>query len=72
MAYSIQQLTLLHESSNSRIYYKADSIYNQPVVVKVLKADYPTSHQIIRYNNEYEFTKDLMVGFERATAGACW
>ena len=61
MAYSIQQLTLLHESNNSRIYYKADSVYDQPVVIKVLNSEHPTPHQLIRYNNEFEFTKDPTV-----------
>ena len=61
MAYSIQQLTLLHESSNSRVYYKADSVYDQPVVIKVLNSEHPTPHQLIRYNNEFEFTKDPTV-----------
>ena len=61
MAYSIQQLTLLHESGNSSIYYKADSAYDQPVIIKVLNSEHPTSRQLIRYNNEYEFTRDLRV-----------
>ncbi|HMB22988.1 MAG: ATP-binding protein [Chloroflexota bacterium] len=59
MAYSIQQLILLHESGNSSIYYKGDSIYGQPIIIKVLNSKYPTSQQLIRYNNEYEFTQDL-------------
>ena len=51
MVYLIQQLTLLPESSNSRV-------YGQPVVVKILNAEYPIPYQLSRHNNEYQFTKN--------------
>jgi hypothetical protein len=58
MVYSIQQLTLLPESRNSRVYHKADSMHGQPVVVRIVHAAYPTHHQLSRYNNEDQFTRD--------------
>ncbi len=55
MAYSIQQLILLHESNHSHIYSKSDSAENQPSLIKALSTAYPTSHQPICYNSEYEY-----------------
>ncbi len=56
-----QPLTLIHESNNSLVYYQPAGEYDRPVVIKVLKTDFPTPLQLIRFNNEYEFTKDLAV-----------
>jgi len=61
MAPSNQPPKLIHESSNSLIYYQASDEYDRPVVIKVLNTDHPTAHQLIRFNNEYEFTKDLTI-----------
>ena len=56
MAYSIQELILLQEGSNSRPYYKSDSANDQSTRIKILSTTYPASHQPIRYNSEYEYT----------------
>ena len=32
---------------------------NQPVILKVLKEDYPTPAELTRYRQEYEITNDL-------------
>jgi len=58
---SSQSLILIHESRNSLIYYHPAGEYDGPVVIKVLNADQPTAHQLVRFNNEYEFTKDLTI-----------
>ncbi len=55
MAYSIQQLILLHESHHSHIYSKSDSAENQPSLIKVLSTAHPTSQRPICYNSEYEY-----------------
>jgi predicted ATPase/serine phosphatase RsbU (regulator of sigma subunit)/tRNA A-37 threonylcarbamoyl transferase component Bud32 len=52
---------ILFEGVNSIIYYREQSEYGTPVVVKVLKNDFPTPSQIVQFNNEYEFTKDLAI-----------
>lgn len=57
----VQQLTLIHESNHSRVYYRAGKPPEQPVVIKVLNSEHPTPQQLIHYNNEYEFTKDLTI-----------
>ncbi len=55
--YQIQ--TLIYESSNSLVYQgirKADSL---PVTIKVLKENYPTPQELIRYKQEYEIIRSL-------------
>ncbi len=58
---------LLYESGNSHIYYQEDDNYPTPVIIKVLKADYPTHQQIVQFNNEYKFTKDFNIAGIRKT-----
>ncbi len=64
-----QPVTLIHESSNSRIYHQPDSEFGRPVVIKTLNTSFPTPQQLVRYNNEYELTKDLAIdGVRQAIA----
>jgi PAS domain S-box-containing protein len=64
-----QLATLIHESSDSLIYHQPTSEYGKPVAIKVLNTDSPTPHQLVCFNNEYEFTKDLAVdGVRKAIA----
>ncbi len=56
-----QSVILIHEGSNSLIYHRPTSEYGRPVVIKVLNTNSPTPHQLVYFNNEYEFTKDLAV-----------
>lgn len=61
------QHTLLQETANSFVYLAEVDGYDRPVVLKVLKAGYPSPQRIIQFNNEYEFTKDLeLKGVRRA------
>ena len=57
--FSSQSLTLIHESRNSLIYHQPTAEHD--LVLKVIKTNSPTSQQLIHFNNEYEFTKDLAV-----------
>ncbi len=52
---------ILFEGVNSIIYYRDTSEWNTPVIIKVIKNDFPTPTQLIQFNNEYEFTKDLKI-----------
>lgn len=61
MTSSSKQGTLIHESSNSLIYYYPTSTYDRPVVVKVLNTNSPAPQQLVRWNNEYEITGGLVI-----------
>ncbi|MDM8550246.1 AAA family ATPase [Desulfobacterales bacterium HSG2] len=58
---------VLYESANSVIYHSDAGDYETPVIVKILRSEYPTPRQIVRFGNEYEFTRDLDIeGIRRA------
>jgi predicted ATPase/signal transduction histidine kinase len=51
--------SLIHESSQSLV-YRGDRVSDaQPVILKVLKSEYPTVEAIIRYKLEYEICSRL-------------
>jgi PAS domain S-box-containing protein len=52
-------LTQLYESANSLVYRSLREQDNQPVILKVLKQDYPTSGELTRYRQEYDITRSL-------------
>jgi len=52
-------LTPIYESANSLVYRSIREEGNQPVVLKVLKEDYPTPSELTRYRQEYEITRNL-------------
>ena len=54
-----QILTLVYESSNSLVYKGIRIADNLPVTIKVLKQDYPTPQELIRYKQEYEIMRSL-------------
>ena len=58
---NLEALDLLFEGRNSLIYLQEDGGDGTPVVIKVLKEDYPSVEQITQFNNEYELTKDLQI-----------
>jgi GAF domain-containing protein len=47
-------LTKLYESANSLVYPALREQDNQPVILKVLKQDYPTPGELTRYKQEYD------------------
>jgi len=51
--------TQIYESANSLVYRGVRDEDNQPVILKMLKEDYPTPAELTRYRQEYEITHDL-------------
>jgi serine/threonine protein kinase len=51
--------TQLYESANSLVYRGIREQGNQPVILKVLKQDYPTPSELTRYRQEYDITRSL-------------
>ena len=54
-----QILTQIYESANSLVYRAIRERDRQPVIIKVLKEDYPTPAELTRYKQEYEITRSL-------------
>ncbi|MGK7902603.1 MAG: AAA family ATPase [Hormoscilla sp.] len=54
-----QVLAQIYESANSYVYRGIRSQDKQPVILKVLKQDYPTPAELTRYKQEYEITRKL-------------
>ncbi|MBW4629367.1 MAG: PAS domain S-box protein [Brasilonema octagenarum HA4186-MV1] len=54
-----QLLAQIYESVNSLVYRGIREEGNQPVILKVLKDDYPTPSELTRYKQEYEITRNL-------------
>jgi predicted ATPase/GAF domain-containing protein/tRNA A-37 threonylcarbamoyl transferase component Bud32 len=51
--------TQIYESANSLIYRGIRKKDNQPVILKVLKEDYPTPEELRHYRQEYDITRFL-------------
>ena len=51
--------TQIYESANSLVYRGVRKKDNQPVILKVLKEDYPTPAELTCYRQEYEIIHDL-------------
>jgi predicted ATPase/signal transduction histidine kinase/DNA-binding NarL/FixJ family response regulator/tRNA A-37 threonylcarbamoyl transferase component Bud32 len=51
--------TQIYESANSLVYRGHRKKDNKPVILKVLKQDYPTPAELTRYRQEYEITHEL-------------
>jgi predicted ATPase/signal transduction histidine kinase/DNA-binding NarL/FixJ family response regulator/tRNA A-37 threonylcarbamoyl transferase component Bud32 len=51
--------TQIYESANSLVYRGVRKKDNKPVILKMLKQDYPTPAELTRYRQEYEITHDL-------------
>ncbi|MGL5064436.1 MAG: hypothetical protein ACRC62_30990, partial [Microcoleus sp.] len=52
-------LALIYESSTSLVYRGRNEQDNQPVIIKIIKEDYPTPEELNRYRREYEITASL-------------
>ncbi len=59
---SYQILAQIYESSNSIVYRGNREQDSLPVILKVLKEDYPTHSELTRYKQEYEITRTLNLG----------
>jgi len=55
----IRIVNQIYESANSSIYRGIINKNQQPVIVKLLKEDYPTPAALYRYQQEYEITRRL-------------
>src|ERR671933_316314 len=49
----------IYSSANSIVYRGTSQPDNTPVILKVLKEDYPTPSELTRYKQEYEITRNL-------------
>ncbi|MCL1465033.1 AAA family ATPase [Argonema galeatum] len=49
----------IYESANSLVYRAIREQDNQPIILKVLKEDYPTPQELARYRTEYHITNSL-------------
>ncbi|HEY9611328.1 serine/threonine-protein kinase PknK, partial [Allocoleopsis sp.] len=54
-----QILEQIYESANSLVYRAIRHQDNQFIILKLLKEDYPTPQELIRYKQEYEITRKL-------------
>lgn len=54
-----QTINSIYESFNSQIYRAIREEDKRPVVLKILKSDYPTAAELTRYKQEYEITRRL-------------
>ncbi len=54
-----QTLKLIYESANSEVYRAIRQQDHQPVILKVLKENYPTPSELTRYKQEYQLTHSL-------------
>jgi predicted ATPase/signal transduction histidine kinase/tRNA A-37 threonylcarbamoyl transferase component Bud32 len=50
---------VIHESLNTIVYQGVSQVAQEPVILKVLKAEYPTLEQITRLKHEYSITENL-------------
>ena len=56
-----QTITKIYESANSLVYKGILKENNQPIILKILKENYPTPSELTRYQQEYEITRSLNV-----------
>ena len=54
-----ENLTQIHQSDNSLVYRARRAENHQPVILKFLNQDYPSTEQIRRYKQEYQLTSQL-------------
>ncbi|MBW4636411.1 MAG: AAA family ATPase [Iphinoe sp. HA4291-MV1] len=52
-------ITKIYESSNSLVYRVLHNQDNQPIILKILKDNYPTPSELTRYKQEYEITRSF-------------
>lgn len=54
-----QIIEKIYESASSLIYRAILKLNNQPIILKILKEDYPSPSELTRYKQEYEITSSL-------------
>ncbi|SKB11133.1 putative Mitogen-activated protein kinase kinase [Planktothrix sp. PCC 11201] len=55
----VEVQTCIYESTNSLVYRAIRKLDNEPVIVKILKENYPTPQELARYRTEYQITQSL-------------
>ena len=56
-----QIITKVYESANSLVYRALPYTDERPIILKVLKKDYPNPSELTRYKQEYEITRSLKI-----------
>lgn len=56
-----QIIAKIYESANSLVYRAVSNSNATPVILKVLKEDYPTPSELTRYKQEYQITRSLEI-----------
>ncbi|NET06263.1 MAG: AAA family ATPase [Symploca sp. SIO2B6] len=56
-----QNLHLIYNSTHSLVYRGQREDNHQPVILKILKPDYPQPHEIARYKQEYEIGRSVSI-----------
>jgi len=54
-----QIIAKIYESENSSVYRAIGDRNNQPIILKILKQDYPAPSELTRYKQEYELIRSL-------------
>ena len=54
-------ITKIYESPNSLVYKATLKENNNPIILKILKENYPTPSELTRYKQEYEITRSFNV-----------
>ncbi|MEM9213567.1 MAG: AAA family ATPase [Cyanobacteria bacterium P01_F01_bin.150] len=49
----------LHDGSRTLVYKGRSKAGNRPVIIKLLKSEYPTFRELVQFRNQYAITKDL-------------
>lgn len=57
----MDKLTKIYEGKNSDIYKGMVAGYNNELIIKVLRDDFPSEEKVTKFNNEYEFTHNLNI-----------
>jgi serine/threonine protein kinase len=58
----IKVLAQIYESANTLVYRGIREQDNQPLILKVLKEEYPTPAELVRYQQEYEIIRSFELG----------
>ena len=54
-------ITKVYESDNSLVFRALSYADNRPIILKILKKDYPNPSELTRYKQEYEITRSLHI-----------
>ncbi|SKB13861.1 putative Mitogen-activated protein kinase kinase [Planktothrix sp. PCC 11201] len=55
----VEVKTCIYESANSLVYRAIQQSNNEPIILKILKENYPTPQELARYRTEYQITQSL-------------